>query len=531
MKNIQILVLYLIFTFTSCTPGQQESQVLTPGLYYPSRDLGELFEDVQTSGIFEDSKTFVDCRPKFSATTILAKYRKQKKDADFDMRAFVYENFNMPDIPKISAELDESPTLKAHIPAHWNFLTRPADDTAQFSSLIPLPNAYVVPGGRFREIYYWDSYFTMIGLGASGRTDLLKNMLDNFAYLVDRVGFIPNGNRTYFLGRSQPPFFSSMVMLYAQYEGKDAAIQYLPQLEKEYAFWMNGEATLQSAGDAKDRVVMLDSATVLNRYWDKFTTPRPEAHKEDVELAHRSGVDEGNIYRHIRAAAESGWDFSSRWFGGAMNMINIETTEIIPVDLNSLLFHLENTLAELNSLNGNANRAEVFLKKANDRKKAILKFCWSEEMGIFTDYNFVEQKITGIPTLAAMFPLYFKMASNDQASRQAQFVKNNMLFDGGLSATLNDSGQQWDKPNGWAPLQWISIKGLEHYDFKELALDVESRWLLVNRKVYQSTDKMMEKYNVLDTTLVAGGGEYPNQDGFGWTNGVAIALINDTEKY
>src|SRR6266478_6559879 len=208
--------------------------------YDPAHDLGPLFHDVQLLGIFEDSKTFADARPRLAAAEIIARYASARGAPQFNLRDFVTQQFELPRPVGEGFRSDTSQTMEQHIRALWPVLTRPPDSADARSSLIPLPNPYVVPGGRFREVYYWDSYFTMLGLIESGRTDLVKNMLDNFAHLIATVGHIPNGNRTYYLSRSQPPFFAAMVGLYALATDTTKALPYLDALEAEHAFWMNG---------------------------------------------------------------------------------------------------------------------------------------------------------------------------------------------------------------------------------------------------------------------------------------------------
>ena len=171
--------------------------------------------------------------------------------------------------------------MGAHIKDLWTVLTRSPDSNDTHSTLIPLPKAYVVPGGRFREVYYWDSYFTMLGLVQSGRTDLVKSMLDNFAYLITQIGHIPNGNRTYYLTRSQPPYFAAMVGLFAHATDTSQALPYLDALEKEYAFLMDGAESLQP-GQFYRRVVRMPDGTILNRYWDDLPGPRPEAYGREL---------------------------------------------------------------------------------------------------------------------------------------------------------------------------------------------------------------------------------------------------------
>ena len=214
----------------------------------------------------------------------------------------------------------------------------------------------MIPGGRFREIYYWDSYFTMHGLEASGRVDLIRAMVHNFAHLIDTYGHIPNGNRTYYLSRSQPPFFSLMVDLLAEEKGNGVFVEYLPALQKEYNYWMDETAPTK-------HLVKMPDGSDLNRYYDQLDTPRPESYRQDVETSEASTKDPKIIYRNLRSAAESGWDFSSRWFADGQNITTINTTELIPVDLNGLLYHLETTLAKAFRVRGDASKNDLAVAK------------------------------------------------------------------------------------------------------------------------------------------------------------------------
>jgi alpha,alpha-trehalase len=387
-----------------------------------------------------------------------------------------------------------------------------------------LPFPYIVPGGRFREIYYWDSYFTLLGLQVSWRVDLIENMLDNFAYLIDHIGYIPNGNRSYFKGRSQPPFYSLMVKILCEEKGEEILVKYLPQLEKEYEFWMSGADALTKSTPAHDRVVLMPDGSIMNRYWDGHRTPRPEAYKEDVELSHQSKSKPDVLFRHLRAAAESGWDFSGRWFKDPGSFASIHTTDIVPVDLNCLLFHLEITLSEALQLAHQAGRAGHYLALAEKRKAAIQKYCWNEQEKFYFDWDFVEGKFKSQFTLAGVFPLFFELAEERQAGDVAGHLQNKFLKPGGLTTTPECTGQQWDAPNGWAPLQWMAYKGLLNYRLNDLAKQVKAHWINTNLKVYEKTGKMTEKYDVWNLSAEASGGEYPNQDGFGWTNGVFLAM-------
>lgn len=484
--------------------------------------LSPLYETVQTSGIFPDSKFFVDACPRMAPEQILTAFEQARTQAGFDLRSFVETHFILPETPETGYQSADKPIIE-HLNGLWQVLQRsPADEPAN-STLIPLPNPYIVPGGRFREVYYWDSYFTMLGLRVSGRTDIMQDMVDNFAYLIDTAGFIPNGNRSYYLGRSQPPFFALMVQLLSEIKGEETLLHYRPQLEKEYQFWMSGESRLQS-GQAERRLVALEDGSLLNRYWDDEATPRPEAYAEDLHLAQASGRAHEDVYRHIRAAAESGWDFSSRWFADQARMETIETTHLLPVDLNCLLYFMEKTLLNIHRQLPDRVPADVYKERAKRRKAAIQAYCWHEAEGFYFDYNQVEKRPSNAWTLAGAFPLFFNIATHEQAASVARHLEDKFLKPGGLQTTCRQTGQQWDAPNGWAPLQWIAFRGLLNYGLYELAEKVRKNWRMLNEKTYTETGKMMEKYNVADLQQAGGGGEYPNQDGFGWTNGVYLAM-------
>src|SRR6266542_971671 len=496
--------------------------------YDPAHDLGPLFQDVQVSEIFPDSKTFVDARPRRPPAEIVAAYAAARGAAGFSLRAFVDREFELPRAAGADFETDTSQTMEQHIRALWPVLTRPPDTADARSSLIPLPEPYVVPGGRFREVYYWDSYFTMLGLIASGRTDLVRSMLDNFAYLVRTVGHIPNGNRTYYLGRSQPPFFAAMVGLYASATDTTQALRYLEALEAEHAFWMDG-ADRVAPGDAYRRVVRLRDGSLLNRYWDDEPGPRPESYRPDYQLAQTLPEERrAGFYRNVRATAESGLDFSTRWMRDPGDLRTLETTDLVPVDLNSLLYHAERTIAALRAFRGRAGDGDVakrFTALAAERRRALVAAAYATAGGFFYDVRWrTGERVTDRPTLAAAAPLYFGLATPEQGRAVAARLEREFLKPGGFVTTLIASGQQWDAPNGWPPLEWLTIEGVRRYGRADLAAVAAGRWLALNRRTYRATGRMTEKYDVVDLSRRAGGGEYPTQDGFGWTNGVALAL-------
>jgi alpha,alpha-trehalase len=266
----------------------------------------------------------------------------------------------------------------------------------------------------------------------------------------------------------------------------------------------------------KKRSITLDDGTILNRYYDDLNDkPRPEAFLEDTKTAHKANTT--NIYAHLHAAAESGWDFSSRWMEDETDLSTIMTANILPVDLNSLLYHLELALGKT--------------IEAERRRQAIQKYMWSNDLKFFTDYNFIQKKQTNRLTLAGVFPLWLNVATMDQAKHVAHQIESLFLCDGGVVTTLSKhSTQQWDSPNGWAPLQYVAYRALlQTQGYETLARTLRQRWMSLNERVFKETGKMMEKYDVVNINKPAGGGEYLTQDGFGWTNGVYLEMLHDQQ--
>ncbi|MBB1202140.1 alpha,alpha-trehalase TreF [Enterobacteriaceae bacterium 89] len=498
--------------------GMPASDALTPADRYL-----ELFERVQSARIFTDSKTFPDCAPKMDPLDVLIRFRQQKRQPGFNLREFVENHFWLPEERNTDYESDPQMSLKEHIDALWPVLTREPQDHLPWSSLLALPQSYLVPGGRFTETYYWDTYFTMLGLAESGREDLLKCMADNFAWMIERYGHIPNGNRTYYLSRSQPPVFALMVELFEE-DGVRGARRYLDHLKMEYSFWMDGAGTLLP-DQAYRHVVRMPDGASLNRYWDDRDTPRDESWLEDVETARHSGRPPNEVYRDLRAGAESGWDYSSRWLRDTTRLASIRTTQFIPVDLNAFLFKLETTIANLSALNGDKETESDFRHKASARRAAVNHYLWDDEQGCYRDYDW-RRKEQALFSAASVVPLYVGLASHEQADKLDTAVRTRLLTPGGILATEYDSGEQWDFPNGWAPLQWMAIQGFKLYGNDALGNEIARSWLNTVNHVYQHHHKLIEKYHIGSRTpRQGGGGEYPLQDGFGWTNGVVRRLI------
>ncbi len=487
----------------------------------PARLFGPLFVRVQMDALFPDGMTFVDAVPKASPLEILRRYRKDDPRTRAALRRFVEDNFTLP--PPDRIRVPPAPTLRAHIAMLWPLLTRPATVPPLYSSLLYVPKPYIVPGGRFREFYYWDSYFTMLGLIPDGRMANARDLVDDFSYLIRTYGHIPNGNRTYYLSRSQPPVYFLMVALLDPHDPAHAWAQHLPELKREYAYWMQGAAGLRP-GQARRNVVAMPDGALLNRYWSSADTPRDESYRDDVLTARASGRPPARVYRDLRAAAESGWDFSSRWLGDEHHLTTIRTTAIVPIDLNSLLYGMERAIASGCAAAHEPACARAFTARARRRRRAIDRYLWDRRLGYFSDYDWRSGRRTDELTAATLYPLFVGLANAREADSVARVARAQLLKRGGLVTTTIVTGQQWDAPNGWAPLQWIAIQGLNRYGHKKLAYQIARRWIATVRRVYEQTGKLVEKYNV-EKEVPGGGGEYPLQDGFGWTNGVTEALL------
>ena len=472
---------------------------------------GRLFEAVQVGRVFRDSKTFVDATPLISEQIIAERFQALEEFGQpFDLRAFVDEHFRL----RLAAPMrrSEAASADAFVELGWDSLTQTHAEYVPGSTLSPLPFPYVVPGGRFEELFYWDSYFTGLGLLRQGHVDLFKGMVDNLIILQEQFGHIPNGSRTYLTSRSQPPLLAAMVS--ALGEAGVEIKTYLPALLREHTYWTSGE-----------RVVTAFDVS-LSRYWDDLATPRPEAFAEDLEAAKRSGNSE--TFRHLRAGAASGWDFSSRWCGDPLDLSTIETTNIIPVDLNALLVQLELTIADVHRSLGHVSAAARWEEAAEARARAVRELFWNATACWFCDLDLVLGHRPSL-SLAGMVPLALLVATPEQATKARTTLLDRFLAPGGLRTTETNSGQQWDAPNGWAPLQWWSVVGLRAYGFVDHGfLDdakmIADRWLTTCRQRFLVDGTLLEKYDVEVPVRRPSGGEYEVQEGFGWTNGVLADL-------
>lgn len=527
---------------TSLVPKQISTEIYGPTAMTfdnPTEQLPNLFVD---AGDGRDGKDIVDSLPRRPIGALAVEYQQQVRDPATDWHAFYQANFEPPEAPGENLRARPGQTMEDHIENMWPVLTRQASQDTY--SLIGLPNPTVVPGERFRESYYWDTYFTMRGLAAAGKWELVEGMLDNCAYQIERFGYVLNGSRQYYLGRSQPPVFSLMVRLVAEHramdnpgddngEGYGATLtKYLPHMVREHDFWMDGRDELARGigGQALKRVVRMPDDTLLNRYYDANSTPRPESYRKDVLLGRAAGIEQPSapheFYRNIRAAAESGWDFSGRWCDDGNNLSTINTTNIVPVDLNSLLYDLEQTISEAYGFVGDTSRADLYRIQAKNRAAAINRYSWDASKGFYYDFHLGRGEHTDYPTIAAAYPLRSGIAAPEQADAVLTTIQNKFLLPGGVATTLHDTHEQWDGLKGWAPNQTIARQAALNYGHTAIAAAIRTSWLERNRQLFDQTGQLHEKIQVGDEVAAGNGGEYAGQTGFGWTNGSLVEFVH-----
>ncbi len=405
--------------------------------------------------------------------------------------------------------------------------------------LLYLPHPYVVPGGRFNEMYGWDSYFIELGLLRDQDLDHAKDMADNFLYEVKNYGGkVLNANRTYYLNRSQPPFLTQMVLgVFAKTRDKKWLAAALVEIEQYYKLWSTEPHLTPQTG--------------LARYWDFGEGPAPEVLSAERNAAGKTHYDlvkeyfrthqipdydvneyydRANdsltplFYKGDRSMRESGFDPSNR-FGP----FNIDIIHYNPVCLNSLLYLMEQQTASMLRTLGQNQEAQQWLALAKTRAERINHLMWDENDGLYYDYDFATGQRRRYPFLTTFYPLWAGIASKEQAKR----VRDNLsLFekDGGLQTSTNVSGNQWDAPFGWAPLQMIAVEGLRRYGYQDDAERISMKWLSLIHRDFLRRGYIVEKYDVVNSSSNVESqihyGYSANQAGFGWTNAVFTRLYD-----
>uniref|UniRef100_A0A224X931 Trehalase n=1 Tax=Panstrongylus lignarius TaxID=156445 RepID=A0A224X931_9HEMI len=519
---------------------------------------GKLLHQIQMAKIFPDSKTFVDMKMKQNSTQILKQFNellmqktchpsvddlKNFLAAHFEPAGSEFEEWEPSDwhaSPKFLEKIDDRGLKKWAEQLHelWKHLGRKMKEdvykNSNLYSIIPVPNPVIVPGGRFREFYYWDSYWIVRGLLYSEMYDTVKGMLNNFVSIVDRYGLIPNGGRIYYMMRSQPPLFIPMVDSYLEFTNDTEFLEKnIKSLEKEFLFWMKNR-TIVVSKDGRNYT--------LCQYHDHTSGPRPESYREDVESAQfiNKAEDKDRFYSELKSAAESGLDFSSRWFINDQgtnqgNLTDLKIKLIVPVDLNAIIYWNAKLLSKFFKILNRPKEAEVYEKISDKWLEAVDEILWHPEVGAWLDYDLLNKKKRDYVYPSNLSPLWTNCypadKKNDYTDKVIKYIVKRKVLEnlGGVPASLEHTGEQWDYPNAWPPHQYIIIMGLENANTTEtkgLAFELAERWVQSNYKAYLPHKAMYEKY---DATVVGGhggGGEYEVQLGFGWSNGVILELLD-----
>jgi alpha,alpha-trehalase len=487
----------------------------------PAFVFAELYARVEAEQLYEASKSFADAQPLRAPALILRDYRAAPPSSRARLAAFVQQNFapprSWPELPPARLELAN------FIAALWPLLTRPSLQPPEYSTALGVPFAYVVPGGRLRELHYTQAYFMMLGLIRDGQREIARGVLDDCAALINRYGHVPAGTRTYYLSRSGLPLFYRMIGLLYPEDPPAGYASYLPELKREYSFWMHGSAGL-APGGSSEHVVALPDGALLNRFWDALGEPRDEAFREDTALAAHSPREPAALYRDRRAAAESGWGLSARWLADPAQPASVQTTALLPIDLNSVLFGLERAIADGCERRHDQACATQFLARAWHRKQAIDRYLWSPAEGAYLDYNWQQGRASSVISAAMLYPLFVGIASSAQAQSVARLARQRLLGPDGLAATSPWGAPPGSSPDVWAPLQWIAVHSLSDYGQQGLARAVAQQWLGYLRRDFAVTGQLRERFAPEGSATLAGDEGLP-EGSLGATAGVARALL------
>lgn len=558
---------------------------------------------VQAAAVFPDSKTFVDMPAKSSLPSVAEAFSARGAN----LTAWVDQQFAAPasdltdtvpsDWQARPAQLEavQNATLRewgVSVNAVWKQLSRQANfDSAQFAArhtLLALPKNMIVAGERFREMYYWDMLPTAAGLLRSGMLDTVQGQVSNMIAMLDSVGFVPNGARRYYSAgpckRSQPPILSELVVLvYQELPSKNAKLQWLintlPALQREWAWWMSTHVVTAATPAGKDPA----SQPLYLRFTTNATSPRPESWAEDNHTAsalagyasEQDAADAG-LFAAISAAAESGWDFSSRWLRDPMDLATFHTPCVLPADLHAIAYRWALNLAWLTDQLGAVSKQPAFLLESSGQAyaaaaariaMALRSTLWDAGTSQWRDWHldagtparakahtcpasFNATQLPGarasqvhaasnfIPLWAGCghpavnatrqmygVPCVASAGMPDARAAAAALQAGQLWLPGGVPATTLATGQQWDFPSAWAPNQWMLVGGLESVGANAAARELAERWINSNFLGWERAGVMFEKYNASRPGWHSSGGEYKPQVGFGWTNGVALDFL------
>lgn len=517
---------------------------------------GPLLHTVQVSKIFNDSKTFVDMKMKNPYATTLVNFERfmmttNRTPTKDEVKVFVDDNFEdgnelenwePPDYsknPKFLGNISDYIVrdVARQVVELWPVLGRKVKpevigEPSKYS-FMPVLNGFIVPGGRFTEYYYWDSYWIINGLLICEMGDTVKGMIDNFIYLIKNYNFVPNGGRIYYLNRSQPPLLTKMVMAYFKYsKNRKWLRENIQYLNQEMQYWLEKKTV---------KIEKNNNSYIMAHYNAASTGPRPESYVQDLNTAafYPEPADKDELYVELKSAAESGWDFSSRWIfdhrgGNFANLTRTQARRVIPVDLNSYLCEAFKSLSYLYSELSDYNNTMYWRKMGMYWQKSIEEVLWDNEAGIWFDYDYQLSQPRRYFYPSNIAPLWCgcfdKHKGETLGKRAFKYLSQTGALDtpGGIAASLLETGEQWDFPNAWAPSQAMIVQALERSEAPDVMAEAKKiavKWIKANIRGFKDSGEMFEKYDSLDPGKFGRGGEYPVQSGYGWTNGVALEFI------
>nr|XP_022911637.1 trehalase-like [Onthophagus taurus] len=516
---------------------------------------GKLLTTIQNSRIFHDSKTFVDMKMRRTvfetvgafnllmtqyddspSREVLESYVRDYFEQESELEDWFPLDF-MPEPKFLDTIRDpEMNNFAKHLVWLWPKLGRKLKQEVHLSpeqySLIPLSNGIIIPGGRSREIYYWDTYWIINGLLISEMYETARGLIDNLIYTVKIYGFVPHGGRIYYAQRSQPPLLTCMAANYIRYTNDvDWLRSNILFLKRELKHWRS------------KRMIPIEvnlHTYNMAHYAIEGHGPRPESFHDDVEITSHleTEKEKEEVYINIKSAVQSGWTFSSRWIydeegDSKASLSHTQTTLIIPVDLNAFIHKAFSDMSYLFGKLGNVERQVYWQEKADDIAFAIDKVLFDQKDLTWYDYN-IKLRAHRKKFYASNFtPLWTGAYKKEDTAKVAKgtvdyITKMGLLdYKGGMPTSLEYSGQEWDFPNAWPPLQAILVQGLERTGQPEaqiMAKQMATRWVHANLQGYNESGVMYEKYNCVEAGKY-GTGEYIPQVGFGWSNSVVLEFI------
>jgi alpha,alpha-trehalase len=521
-------------------------------------ELGPLYVEAREK--YNDGMSLALATPKRSYSEIAAEYAARREETGFSPVEFWDENFDTPEPEARLSPATPGMTLDEYTLAIRPEFIHPSVENGNFDIWLPYDRS-VAGAGRFSQhSFLWDGYHMAAGYREDGRWDLVLNTVDNYEHQVNRFGHGLNGSAANLATRAQLPYFSNEVSMLADEYGDEALVRYLPAMEKEYQdYWMDGKQQLDSLPDdgrahSHRTLVRLPLGNgkfaYLNRFWDDDDGPRLESYKEDFELGEL--VTRGlqgelrdrrlkKLYKDVRGGAASGWDFSSRWLKDGKSMETINTTDIIPIDLQCMLARTEQMLARAHRAAENIEESWQYELLFSQRIEAINKINWDPKDKIYRDYNYVQKQQTSIESAAMAYPLYVGISNVEQTHGVARAINDKLLFRGGVVATTTeDSDQQWDGKNVWAPPNWAAARGLARmaHIFAESGAGVDVRPLIELAErvrenytsgvqaAFKATRGIPEKHNGEEPHRIGTGGEYAPVEDLAMTGEIWRALQN-----